>query len=236
MSSIWRRRDRDANNSDAGKRTPDRLDAPSPSAPKRSPFEVTRPVPEPRGAAHPSTVGAAATGAFVNSAPPIRDSGATTVLGRDITFKGELRGSGSVKIDGRLEGAIYLDREVTILRNGKVKASIEADIVHVDGELEGDVVARQKIVISERGVMRGDIKAKSVVVAEGASFKGRIEMDQVPSTKDEAGPEPAPAAPKPTPPTASTTATAPHTKTDDLPPLFAVGPDEEAEEEDSDDV
>jgi len=134
--------------------------------------------------------------------PPLRDVG-TTVLGKDISFKGELRGSGSVKIDGYFEGSIVLDREVTIQRNGRVHAVIEADMIHVEGEIQGNVSARSKIIISSSGRMIGDIKAKAVVVAEGATFKGRVEMDlqdKKPAATVPAAPPPSASAPIPTPP------------------------------------
>ncbi|MBN2054998.1 polymer-forming cytoskeletal protein [bacterium] len=122
--------------------------------------------------------------------------GSITVLGKDISFNGELRGSGSVKIDGTFKGTIILDKELTILRNGHVEADIEADTVTVDGKLIGNITARNKVIITDEGRLTGDIKTAKIAVDEGAVVKGRIDIikaDTKPPVEEK----------KPTPPPAN---------------------------------
>ncbi len=117
-----------------------------------------------------------------NSAPPIREA-STTVFGKDISFKGELRGNGNVKIDGRFEGEIILERDLTIMRNGNVEADIEADVVNVEGRLVGNVNARKKMILSAQGSMIGDIRSEKIIISEGAVFKGKVEMQDAASAE-----------------------------------------------------
>lgn len=108
----------------------------------------------------------------------------STLLGKEIRFKGELHGSGSVQIEGEFDGTINLKEEIVILKAGIVRANIEADKITVKGKLEGNATARDKIVIEAGGDMIGDISSRQVIIQEKAFYKGFIKM---PTGKEEAG-------------------------------------------------
>ncbi|MGB3976671.1 MAG: polymer-forming cytoskeletal protein [bacterium] len=103
-------------------------------------------------------------------------SGSTTI-GKDLVFEGSVKGSGSIRVEGVFQGTLEVQNEVIIGKGGVVKGDIRADIVTVEGELKGNVEARQKITINVTGTMLGDIIAPRVVVASGAVYKGRIDME-----------------------------------------------------------
>ncbi len=99
-----------------------------------------------------------------------------TVIGSGITIKGELLGEEDVKIEGRVEGKIHVSKNLLIGQSGVIEADLEAENVNIGGTVTGNVVAQSKVEIFASGKMMGDIKAPRVVVAEGAHFKGNVDM------------------------------------------------------------
>src|SRR6185369_3480272 len=103
-------------------------------------------------------------------------------------------------IEGQVEGKIELRQNVlTIGPNGKIKAQVFAKSVIILGEVTGNVTATEKVDIRDNGSVDGDITAPRVAIAEGAHFRGSIDMQRAggkaAEPKSEAKPAAAPAAP-----------------------------------------
>jgi cytoskeletal protein CcmA (bactofilin family) len=123
----------------------------------------------------------------------------TTVnIGKSVVIKGELNGSEDLTIEGQVEGKIELRQNVlTIGPNGRIKAQVFAKAVIILGEVTGNVTATEKVDIRDNGSVDGDIAAPRVAIAEGAHFRGSIDMQRTggkAETKAEAKPESKPAA------------------------------------------
>jgi cytoskeletal protein CcmA (bactofilin family) len=123
-------------------------------------------------------------------------------IGKSVVIKGELNGSEDLTIEGHVEGTIQLrDHALTIGPNGKIKAQVFAKSVIVLGEVTGNVTATDKVDIRDNGSVDGDIIAPRVAIAEGAHFRGSVDMQrkgaaaQAPAAK--AAPQPGAAAPAP---------------------------------------
>jgi len=102
-------------------------------------------------------------------------------IGQSISIKGELTGNEDLTIEGKVDGKIILkDHNLTIGSNGRITAEIHAKTVLVLGEVVGNVTADDKVEVASTGSMRGDILAPRVVLADGARFKGAIDMDRKP--------------------------------------------------------
>ena len=98
-------------------------------------------------------------------------------IGKSVVIKGELNGSEDLTIEGHVEGKIELrDHVLTIGPNGKIKAEIFAKAVIVLGEVAGNVSATEKVDIRDRGSVDGDIVSPRVAIAEGAHFRGSVDM------------------------------------------------------------
>jgi cytoskeletal protein CcmA (bactofilin family) len=98
-------------------------------------------------------------------------------IGKSVIVKGELNGSEDLSIDGQVEGKIDLKNHLlTIGENGRIHAEIYAKAVVVHGQVVGNIVATERVVIRENGSVDGDIVAPRVSIAEGAMFKGKIDM------------------------------------------------------------
>src|SRR5262245_12042386 len=100
-------------------------------------------------------------------------------IGQSVQIKGELTGNEDLTIEGRVDGKVFLkDHNLTIGGNGRIAAEIHAKTVMVIGEVVGNITADDKVEIAATGAMRGDIIAPRVVLADGARFKGSIDMDR----------------------------------------------------------
>jgi cytoskeletal protein CcmA (bactofilin family) len=100
-------------------------------------------------------------------------------IGKSVVIKGELNGSEDLTIEGHVEGTIQLrDHVLTIGPNGKIKAQVFAKAVIVLGEVTGNVTASEKVDIRDNGSVDGDIISPRVAIAEGAHFRGSVDMQR----------------------------------------------------------
>jgi cytoskeletal protein CcmA (bactofilin family) len=100
-------------------------------------------------------------------------------IGKSVIIKGELSGSEDLTIEGSVEGKIELKQNVlTIGSNAKIKAQVFAKAVIVLGEVVGNITASEKVDIRDNGSVDGDIASPKVAIAEGAHFRGAIDMQK----------------------------------------------------------
>ena len=110
-------------------------------------------------------------------------------IGKSVIIKGELSGSEDLTIEGHVEGKIDLkDNVLTIGPNGKIKAEVFAKSVVVLGEVTGNVTASEKVDIRDNGSVDGDIASPRVAIAEGAHFRGSVDMQRAGANKPAAKP------------------------------------------------
>jgi cytoskeletal protein CcmA (bactofilin family) len=106
-------------------------------------------------------------------------SGEVAVIGRSIEINGDVRGNEDLRIEGDVSGTVELrNSNLTIGKEGKVRADVYAKAITVDGTTEGDLYASERIIVHVSANVRGNITAPKVGIEEGAKFKGSIEMDQ----------------------------------------------------------
>jgi cytoskeletal protein CcmA (bactofilin family) len=100
-------------------------------------------------------------------------------IGKSVVIKGELNGSEDLTIEGHVEGTIQLREHVlTIGPNGRIKAQVFAKSVIVLGEVNGNITASDKVDIRDNGSVEGDLVSPRIAIAEGAHFKGAIDMQR----------------------------------------------------------
>ncbi|HUY93778.1 MAG TPA: polymer-forming cytoskeletal protein [Terracidiphilus sp.] len=157
---------------------------------------MSNPVPpEPVRPAPPSSALESASRAGVSTA------GDQASISKGLFIKGEISGSESLYIDGKVEGSILLNgNRVTVGRNGHVAASITAREVVVLGKVRGNVTATDRVDIRAEGALTGDVAAARISIEDGAFFKGGIDIRKPDAKQAAANPAPAAAAaetPKP---------------------------------------
>jgi cytoskeletal protein CcmA (bactofilin family) len=112
------------------------------------------------------------------SEPARRSSGDRATIGPSIFIKGDLTGDEDLVIEGRVEGKVDLKQNnVTVGRDGKVKADVYGRVVTIEGEVDGNVFAQEQAVLRQSGAIRGNITAPRVVLEDGSRFKGTIDME-----------------------------------------------------------
>ncbi|HUK26683.1 MAG TPA: polymer-forming cytoskeletal protein [Terriglobales bacterium] len=140
---------------------------PNPSARPNEPERPVMPAP-PVAASEPAA-----------AAPrPVSTSAADqATIGKSLVIKGEVTGSESLYIDGRVEGSINLaGNRVTVGRNGVVSANINAREIVVLGKVRGNLTASDRVDIRSDGSLTGDVVAARISIEDGAYFKGGIDI------------------------------------------------------------
>lgn len=100
-------------------------------------------------------------------------------IGKSVVIKGELSASEDLTIEGQVEGKVELKQNIlTIGANGKIKASVFAKAVIVQGEVHGNITATEKVEIRDAGSVDGDLASPRVAIADGAHFRGSIDMQR----------------------------------------------------------
>ena len=123
------------------------------------------------------------------SAPSPATAQDQATIGKSLVIKGEVTGSESLYIDGRIEGSINLPgNRVTVGRNGVVSANINAREIVVLGKVRGNMNASDRVDIRNEGSLTGDVVAQRISIEDGAFFKGGIDIRK-PGQKTDAKPE-----------------------------------------------
>ena len=98
-------------------------------------------------------------------------------IGRSVVIKGEISGSESLYIDGRIEGTIsFADNRVTVGRNGVVAANITAREVVIMGKVTGNIECSDRVDIRSEGSLTGDIVSQRISIEDGALLKGSVQV------------------------------------------------------------
>lgn len=101
-----------------------------------------------------------------------------TIIGKETVMEGTLVASGTVRVDGKLDGEIKIKGDLFIGENAIINAEVTAQNMVLAGRLKGNVQCDGKLEIQETGKLEGDIKVNSLMIDDGAFFRGKSEMVQ----------------------------------------------------------
>ena len=110
-------------------------------------------------------------------------------------IQGQLTGPTELLVEGEVEGEIRVDATVMIGTEGTVHGPVSAQVVRIGGRVFGNVTASDRIEVAPSGSLEGDVAAPRIVIAEGAFFKGRVEMSgekEKPPAKEQRQPKGSP--------------------------------------------
>jgi cytoskeletal protein CcmA (bactofilin family) len=144
--------------------------------------------------------------AAASPAPTARPQtpGRASVIGPSIRIKGDLTGKEDLVIQGQIEGEVRLRaNNVTVGKEGRIRADIHGRSVHVEGEVKGHLFGEQEVVIRASGKVQGNIVSPRVVLENGSNFKGSIDMEPAVPQQPAESSEPAAAPGKPANPGAT---------------------------------
>jgi cytoskeletal protein CcmA (bactofilin family) len=101
---------------------------------------------------------------------------ADTIIGPNITIEGDISGSDALTILGVIRGRIQTKEGVVVAASGRVEAEIESSSVEVAGSVQGNIAATSAVELKAGARLVGDVRAPRILIADGASFKGNINM------------------------------------------------------------
>ena len=97
-------------------------------------------------------------------------------MGKDVEIKGDIRFSGSGRLDGRVEGKIHVDGSLILGDGAVVSSEVEGGTIVVGGHVKGKIRARNKVQLLKSSIVNADITTPSLVIEEGAQFNGSAKM------------------------------------------------------------
>ena len=112
------------------------------------------------------------------SAPPV------TTVAADTVWRGTLRSTASITVEGTFEGEIYTDQELHVAGDARVEATVRATTIIIAGQLNGQITCRERLEILASGRVTGQIEAGSFIVHEGAFLGGQVRMRRAGDSDD----------------------------------------------------
>ena len=100
-----------------------------------------------------------------------------TVIGSSIVIDGEIVAEEDLTVQGTVKGKVALKENLFVENSGVLEADIETQNVTISGQVTGNISASDKVELRSDGRMVGDIKAPRILIADGAVFKGNVDMD-----------------------------------------------------------
>jgi len=99
-----------------------------------------------------------------------------SLIGAKLVLDGKVTGQENVVVEGRVRGEIDLESDLRVGPRGAIEARVHAKTVTVEGAVSGDISADNRVELLSTATVEGNIRAPSIVVAEGAKFRGSVDM------------------------------------------------------------
>ena len=112
----------------------------------------------------------------------------TTVISSGMKVEGKVSSSGSIRLDGTVQGDIDCQGNVTIGEQGKVYGKVDGLSITIGGKVEGEIKAKEKLILESEANLKGDIFTKILVVESGARFDGKSNMGGSSSSENSTNP------------------------------------------------
>jgi cytoskeletal protein CcmA (bactofilin family) len=107
------------------------------------------------------------------------DSNATpqSVISSEVEITGTIKSSGSIRIDGKLEGELHCTGDAVVGKSAQIKGNIMVTSATIEGAIQGNITAKDRIEMKSSARVTGDIRAKRLSVEDGVTFVGRSEVN-----------------------------------------------------------
>jgi cytoskeletal protein CcmA (bactofilin family) len=104
------------------------------------------------------------------------------VLSSDVEIKGIVKFTNDLVVDGKIEGEIHSDGNLTIGENARIKAEIKTGTLVVYGKIHGNIIVTDRVELKSSSEVVGDIKTKILAIEPGAIFVGKSTVGTPTST------------------------------------------------------
>jgi cytoskeletal protein CcmA (bactofilin family) len=97
------------------------------------------------------------------------------IVGKSIVIAGEVRASGDLTLDGRVDGPVWCDGVLTVEASASVAGDVVAQDITVFGRASGQLIATEVVDVRPGAVVTSDVIAPSFILHDGARFSGRVD-------------------------------------------------------------
>lgn len=100
-------------------------------------------------------------------------------LGEGTVISGEIRFPEILRVDGKVTGKLFSEKELVVGETGEVEAEIEVGTLSVSGRVSGTIRVKERITIHPRGRVQGELilEKPGLIIEEGGVFEGNIDMN-----------------------------------------------------------
>jgi cytoskeletal protein CcmA (bactofilin family) len=119
-----------------------------------------------------------------------------SIISVGLTIRGDLESSGTVKVEGTVEGSVLAKHQVLVAKGGLVRGDIMARETVVGGEVHGSISADERVEVQAGAAVHGDITTRRISVSEGARLNGQVRMGEAAAESKAAAMPPAPQKPR----------------------------------------
>jgi cytoskeletal protein CcmA (bactofilin family) len=147
--------------------------APAPEPPVAPPKPASQAMPGPAVPEPPKAAGAASRPLTTSASIKSAMSSNKNILSSDVEIKGSLKFSNDLIIDGRIEGEVTSDGNLTIGENAFVSGEIKTKSVVIFGKVQGNITVTERCELKSNATLEGDIIAGTLAIEEGATFMGK---------------------------------------------------------------
>ena len=100
-----------------------------------------------------------------------------SVIAGDVEITGTIKSTGSVRIDGKLDGELNCTGDAVVGKSATIKGNLAVNSATIEGTIQGNVTAKDRIEMKSSARVTGDIRAKRLSVEDGVTFIGRSEVN-----------------------------------------------------------
>lgn len=115
-----------------------------------------------------------------------KTSDVVSIVGPGMTIQGDCSTDGTLRVEGRVEGAVRAAKAVVVGEDGEVVGDVHTQDAVVAGRVEGSITAESRVELQTTARVEGDIRSRRVKLEEGGLVQGRLEMGR---EEDAAPPE-----------------------------------------------
>jgi len=99
-----------------------------------------------------------------------------TLIGSDVSIKGEMSFDGSMRIEGKVEGKIQSKGRVSFGQGAAIVAEVAVGQAKIEGTFKGNITAAERIELASTAHVLGDVRSTKLVISEGATFVGNCHV------------------------------------------------------------
>lgn len=107
-----------------------------------------------------------------------------SIIGEKAKFKGELKTSGAVRVNGEFEGKLSAEGEVIVSRGSRIVGDVQGGRVVISGRVDGNITSSQSLEVTKSGRVHGDLMGGCIIIEEGASYHGKVKVESKAGKED----------------------------------------------------